>query len=88
MIIYAYAPHQPPGPESVGSQHRRYFNSVGRDANPVDALWIDLSRLVRKWTGAGKSVVILADCNADVRGEKTRKYMADLGMRELITEFH
>jgi hypothetical protein len=24
----------------------------------------------------------------DVRGEKTRKYMADLGMRDVITEFH
>jgi hypothetical protein len=33
-------------------------------------------------------VVVLADWNADVRGEKTRTYMADLGMREVITEFH
>jgi hypothetical protein len=33
-------------------------------------------------------VVLLPDWNADVRGEKTRKYMADLGMREVITEFH
>jgi hypothetical protein len=33
-------------------------------------------------------VVLLADWNADVRGEKTRKYMADLGMREVLTEFH
>jgi hypothetical protein len=32
-------------------------------------------------------VVLLADWNADVRGDKTRKYMADLGMREVITEF-
>jgi hypothetical protein len=35
-IISDYAPHQPTGPESV-------FNSVGRDANPVDAFWTDLS---------------------------------------------
>jgi hypothetical protein len=33
-------------------------------------------------------VVILADWNEDARGEKTRKCMADLGMREVITEFH
>jgi hypothetical protein len=33
-------------------------------------------------------VVLLVDWNADVRGEKTRKYMADLGMREAIIEFH
>jgi hypothetical protein len=33
-------------------------------------------------------VVLLADCNVDVRGEKTRKYMADLSMREVITEFY
>jgi hypothetical protein len=33
-------------------------------------------------------VVLVADWNADVRGEKTRKYMSDLGMREVITEFH
>jgi hypothetical protein len=87
-IFSVYAPHQPTGPESVGSQHRRYFNSVGCDSNPVDALWIYLSRLVRKWTEAGESVVILADWNADIRGEKTRKYMADIGMREVITEFY
>jgi hypothetical protein len=35
-IISDYAPHQPTGPESVGSQHRRYYNSIGRDASPVD----------------------------------------------------
>jgi hypothetical protein len=33
-------------------------------------------------------VVLLADWNAAVRGEKTRKYMADLGMREVITELY
>jgi hypothetical protein len=49
-IISEYAPHQPTGPESVGSQHRRYFNSVGRDASPVYALWTNLSRLIRNWT--------------------------------------
>jgi hypothetical protein len=54
----------------------------------VDALWKDLSRLIRKWTEAGESVVLLADWNAGVTGEKTRKYMADLSMREVITEFH
>jgi hypothetical protein len=36
MIISVYAHHQPTGPESVGSQYRRYYNSVGCDANPVD----------------------------------------------------
>jgi hypothetical protein len=54
----------------------------------VDAFWTDLSRLVRKWTEAGKSVVLLVDWNADVRGEKTRKNMADLCMKEVIMEFH
>jgi hypothetical protein len=88
MIVSDYVPHQPTGPESVGSQHRRYFNSVGRTAIPVDAFCTDLSRLIRKWTESGESVVLLADWNADVRGEKTRKYMADLGMREGITDFH
>jgi hypothetical protein len=83
-IISDYAPRQPTVPESVGSQHRRYCNSIGRDANPVNAFWTDLLRLVRKWTEAGESVVLPADWNADFRGEKTRKYMADLGMREVI----
>jgi hypothetical protein len=54
----------------------------------VDEFWTDLSRLIRKWTESGESVVLLADWNADVRREKTRKHMADLGMREVITEFH
>jgi hypothetical protein len=85
MIISDYAPHQPTGPESVGSQHRRYYKSIECDADPVDAFWTDLSRLVPKWTESGESVVLLADWNADF---KTRKYMADLGMREVITEFH
>jgi hypothetical protein len=68
-IISDYAPHQPTGPESLGSQHRRYFNSVGRDTSPVDAFWTDLSQIIRKWTEADESVVLLADWNADVRGE-------------------
>jgi hypothetical protein len=59
-IISAYAHHQPTGPESVQSQHRRHCNSIGCDANPVDAFWTDLSRLVRNWTEAGESVVLLA----------------------------
>jgi hypothetical protein len=33
-------------------------------------------------------MVLLVDWNSDVRGEKTRKYMADLGMRKIIMEFH
>jgi hypothetical protein len=65
-----------------------YYNSIGCDANPGDALWTDLSRLIRKWNKAGESVFLLEYCNVDVRGEKTRKYIADLGMREVITEFH
>jgi hypothetical protein len=84
-IISLYVPHQPTGPESVGSQYRRYYNSIGRYSNPVDALWTYLSLLVRKWNEAGEIVVLLA---ADVRWEKTQKYMADLGMREAITEFY
>jgi hypothetical protein len=72
-IIYAYSPHQPTGSDSVGSQHRMYFNSVGRDTRPVDALWKDLSQLIRKWTEPGESMVLLEDWNADFRGEKTRK---------------
>jgi hypothetical protein len=87
-IISVYAPRQPIGPESVGSQHRRYYNSIGCDTNPMDAFWTDFLRLEQKWTEAGENVVLLADWNADVRGEKTQKYMADLGMREVITEFH
>jgi hypothetical protein len=54
----------------------------------VDEFWTDLSRLIRKWNEAGERVVLLADWNADFRGEKTRKYMAQLGMREVIMEFH
>jgi hypothetical protein len=72
-IISDYDPHKPKGPESVGSQHRRYYNYVRRDASPVDAFWPDLSRLIRKWTEAGESVDLLEDWNADVRGGKTRK---------------
>jgi hypothetical protein len=56
------------GPDSVGSQHTRYFNSIGRDVNPVDTFWIDISRLVHKSTDARESVVILADWNNDVMG--------------------
>jgi hypothetical protein len=87
-IVSSYAPHQPTGPESVGSQHKGYFNSVGRDASPVDAFWTDLSQLIRKWTEAGERVVLLADWNTDFRGENTRKYMADLIMRGVLTGFH
>jgi hypothetical protein len=87
-VISAYSSRQPTGSESVGSQHRRYFNSVGRDAIPVDAFWTDLSRPIRKWTEAGKSEVLLSDWNMDVRGEKTQKCMPDIGTREEITEFH
>jgi hypothetical protein len=41
-IISDCAPHQPRGPEPVGSQHRRYYNYIGRDVNPVDAFYTDL----------------------------------------------
>jgi hypothetical protein len=71
-IIYDYTPHQPTGPDPVGSQHRRYFNSVRCDGSPVDALWTELSRLIRRLTESGESVVILLDWNVDVRREKTR----------------
>jgi hypothetical protein len=59
MIISEGPLHQPMGPDSVGSQHRRYFNSIGRDVNQMDTFWINLSRLVCKWMEAGESVLRL-----------------------------
>jgi hypothetical protein len=54
----------------------------------VDEFWTDLSQLIRKWTESGESVVLLLDWNEEVRVEKTRKYMANIGTREVLTEFH
>jgi hypothetical protein len=54
----------------------------------MDAFWTDLSRLIRKCTESGESVVILADWNTDFRGEKTWKYTADIGIREELTEIN
>jgi hypothetical protein len=57
----------------------------------IPAMWVHSGQTSHDWYESGlkqASVVLLADWNVDVRGEKTRKYMADLGMREVITEFH
>ena len=78
-----------PGPFTVYSQHRRRFNeSNKKDWEPRQQMLKDLTKSIKKWKNKGEQIVLLMDCNEDVRSDNIKKFLAQVEMREAILHKH
>jgi hypothetical protein len=77
----------PSGPESVGEQHRHYFNTIARNEMPTRAFWVDLSHQVRMWITDGEGIVLSGDTNMNLRSDAARSQIVSMGLRDAIEPF-
>lgn len=86
-IITAYRPCQPTtgGPSTIYSQHQRYLDSMDNDRCPREAMLSDLLHFISDCRQEGDQIILLMDCNTDVRNTQFKQQMLDAGLTEAIT---
>ena len=87
-VITAYRPVEPKtnGPFKVFAQHQTYFNQSGRRTNPREAILIDLQADICKWIKDGEHIILMMDCNEDVRSPRITQFLEDTGLQEPILD--
>ena len=86
ITAYRVCKQQHPGPSTSASQQHRHMLANGDDRHARDAIIEDLHTLVTQYHMDGEQVVLLMDCNEDVRSPYIKNAMRAMGLREAITE--
>ena len=85
----AYRPNEAGGLYTVYSQHRAYFNSINKNKwEPRQQMLQDLKDEIDRWKRNQEQVVLMMDCNEDVRDVRFRKFLREVGMKEIILDRH
>ena len=88
-VITAYqvcAQHNP-GPHTSASQHHRYMLSKGDTRHSRDAILQDfLGVAICAFHEAGEQVILMMDCNEDIRSLDMKSAMKAMGLKEAITD--
>ena len=71
------------------SQHKALFNEIDkRNWEPREQMLNDLQKTINKWRRNQEQVILMMDCNEDVRSSRMRKFLDDVGMKEAIHDRH
>ena len=73
---------------SVWNQQKAYFDEQQRSGCPRDLFIADLKDEIIAWKEAGDQIVLMLDCNEDVRTGQFTKIMQELGLVETVTTQH
>jgi hypothetical protein len=84
-FITAYRPCLSGGTSSVFQQQSRALTT---NCNPRTVLLEDLTAAMIKWKALGDHIILGMDANEDVCQGEIRKFLAPLGLREIILELH
>ena len=88
-VITAYRPNQSTGPFTVYAQHRAFFNEIDkRNWEPREQMMVDLTKTINKWRRKQEQVILMMDCNEDVRSERMKKLLDEVGMKDVIIDKH
>ena len=88
-VITAYRPNPSNRPFTVYSQHKALFNEIDkRNWEPRKQMLNDLQKTINKWRRNQEQVILMMDCNEDVRSLRMRKFLDDVGMKEAIHDWH
>ena len=69
------------------AQHQALFHELNkREWEPREQMLIDLQNKISQWTGQGEQVVLMMDCNEDVRSNQMKKFLDEVRMKECILE--
>ncbi len=89
-VITAYRPCQKTesSPFATWTQQRTHFQSKNQDREPRKAIFDDLAGKINRWVADGEHVVLMMDCNEDVRSNTITTFLNECGMRDIVLERH
>ena len=89
-VICAYQPCVPhdPGDNTTHCQQKQYFDAIGDSRTPRAAFLHDLGEIIQQSIEAGDQVILMMDCNEDVRGEGFSTWLQDHSLRDGVLERH
>ena len=72
----------------VYSQHRSsYYNDIQKNQWELQSQMLqDLSNEITKWKQQQEQVILMMDCNEDVRSPMLKKFLLEVGMQEVILD--
>ena len=89
IVITAYRPADGQnGPFSVNTQHRDYFRSIEKDWEPRKKMLQDLEIKIEEWKMEGLHVIVMMDCNEDIRSSTMKQFQINTGLQEAILQQH
>ena len=88
-IVTAYRPNLSGGPYTVYSQHRFYYNEINKTKwEPRGQMLKDLANEISRWKQNREQVILMMDCNEDVRSPTFKKFLIQVGMQEVLLKRH
>jgi hypothetical protein len=89
-VVTAYRPCKKTesSPYATWTQHRNYFRGKKLEREPRAAVLEDLQTEINGWAGAGEHVVLMMDCNEDVRSVAITTFLNACGLRDIVLERH
>ena len=51
-------------------------------------MMVDLAKAINKWRRKREQVILMMDCNEDVRSERMKKFLDEVGMKDVIIDKH
>ena len=90
QVISAYRPCVPtePGDNTTHSQHQRYLDAHNDTRTPRQALLDDLGLHIRNSQEQGDQIILLIDCNDDVRGNTMQVWLQDHLLSDAVITRH
>ena len=86
-VVTAYPPNPSCGLYTVYAQHRAHFNEINKTMwEPRAQFLVDLQSEIHKWQNQKEQVVLMMDCNEDVRSDTIQKFLEEVGMKEIILD--
>jgi hypothetical protein len=81
-VVTAYRPckKNDSSPYATWTQHRNYFRGKKLEREPRTAILEDLQTEINGWTSAGEHVVLMMDCNEDVRSVAITNFLNACGL--------
>jgi hypothetical protein len=89
-IVSAYRPCKPhkAGPNTTFSQHLRYFDRHKDNRCPRQAILEDLGRELTKWRNEGNQIILMMDCNENVKNQGFTRWLLDHNLHNSILDLH
>ena len=88
-IITVYQPNKTNDPMKSGTpyqQQKRFLLNENIDLCPNEVLRKDLIKQITKWMNKGDRIIVMVDCNEDVRQGKLTQRLEEIGLRSPIRQ--